>query len=45
MTELKFRENLDKCSRNELIDMIVVQWKGLGDFQEQFKMTIPKYGE
>ena len=41
MSETEMRSNLEKCSKNELIDMIIVQWRGLGEFQEQFKMVTP----
>ena len=37
MTEKNLREELSKCSKNELIDMMVIQWRGLGEIQEQLK--------
>lgn len=42
MTEDEFRKNLESCSRQCLIDMMVIQWRGLGEFVEQFKMVPEK---
>ncbi len=39
MTELEFKSNLEGCSKNELIEMIVIQWNGLGEFIDQMKMV------
>lgn len=35
ITENELRNNLLKCSKLELIDMILIQWRGLGDISEQ----------
>ena len=39
MNEIEFRKNLETCSKQDLIDMMVIQWLGLGEFIEQFKMV------
>ena len=33
----EFKANLEKCSKNELIEMIVNQWLGISEFIEQMK--------
>lgn len=41
MTEQEFKNNLENCSKNELIEMMIIQWRGLGEFVDQMKMTVP----
>ena len=41
MTKEEFRKNLEECSKTELIDMMIIQWLGLGEIQDQMKMILP----
>ena len=41
MTKEELKSNLENCSKNELIEMIVIQWLGLGEFVDQMKMVLP----
>ena len=45
MTELELRNNLIKCSKLELIDMLIIQYKGLGTVQEQIEEALKQGGE
>lgn len=38
MTKEEFVKNLESCSKNELIEMMVIQWLGLESLIEQMKL-------